>query len=422
MVMKIMHYLCIICLAAGLAWTSAGAQTQAASPWLEIGGRTFAGWSGLQPQRIGIANWNVDHEAVFQYPQGPKGWYFFGFQQQNDSTSDWRGYYGFQFKVMVPRGRTLELEATISTPPEKPLQEYIRASRAACSLTGNGQWQEITLPYTDFDYDKARSAFLEFIQQVELTGKFTDGKSGEVKLKDVRLVRAPTIALDAAVTGKAVADGGTAGYEVTVGNCTDGPRDVLLHFERYGWETMTAFVEPSRLTLAPGATATCQVTVQLPEGRIPPGGHETQTLLATANGNGSACAKLDLITARNVARPGILLTPRGWDAVRQKAERYDWAKSQAREDIAAAEDWQVPEAATPEQRARDPQGHPYVFWVTQFANLSRAATAWQLTRNTNYAGKSRCSCGGWPMKKPVTLPPMPPSAKASRRREKTGRL
>ena len=373
----------ILCLMA----ISAVAQPEAGiSPWLEIGGKDFLGWNNLKSAN-GVVTWKLEDKAVFQYPPGTKGWYFFGFRQENDSTRDWRDYYGLQMEIFVPRERTLELQATITTPTQEPRQEYILASHAECAVTGTGEWRQVTLPWTMFDFDQNQSAFLEFIQKLQLAGKFADGKSGEVKLKKIRLVRALAISLDATVRGKATTAGGTVNYEVTVSNCTDAPQAVNLVFEKYGWEAMTASVKPSHFQLVPGETKNCVVSIRLPENGIPPGGHETQKLLAIGNANGISLAKIEFTTARDVPRPSILLTAQGWDEVRDKVAKYDWAKTRQQEYVDAAESWQVPEAATPAQHARDPQGHPYVFWVTEFKKLSQTAVAWQLTRNTNCAEK-----------------------------------
>ncbi len=381
------HFVFVFCLIA-LASVSAGAQPFGdSSPWLEIGGDNFANWTGVTVRNDAAAKWTLNNPAVFTCPPGPKGWYFNGFRQENDSTRDWRAFFGLQMKIMAPAGRRLVLQATLLTPPETPRQEYILSSAAACSVNGNGHWQKITLPWTSFDYDQSQSAFLEFIQALRLNGKFADGKNGKVSLKDVRLVRAPGIALDAIVQGKSVPAGAIANYEVVVGNCTDVPQTIALHFEKYGWETMAVSVAPSELTVSPGATAKCIVSVRVPQSGVPPGGHEIQTLLATGISDGAPFATLQFITACDVSRPCILLTPQGWEAVREKVKHYAWAKTQAGQYVAAADAWQVPEAATPEQRAHDPQGHPYVFWVTEFNNLSKTAIAWQLTHNTNYAEK-----------------------------------
>ncbi|HZI31944.1 MAG TPA: hypothetical protein VFF11_06365, partial [Candidatus Binatia bacterium] len=226
----------------------------------------------------------------------------------------------------------------------------------------------------------------EFIQQMQLSGKFADGKGGEVQLKNVRLVRAPGIALEADVRGKSVEPGETAMYPVTVGNCSDVPQDVTLSFVKYGWETMSASVSPAEIKLAPGASAVCEVTVQLPEKGIAPGGHETQTLLATGSDE-AAPAKVNFITACDVQRPGIQHTARGWAAVREKVKHYDWAKKEEEKYAKTAEDWQVPQAATPEQWTYGMQHHAYVFEQYEFDKLADTAVAWQLTRNTNYAAK-----------------------------------
>ncbi|MGH7951038.1 MAG: hypothetical protein ACREFE_03840, partial [Limisphaerales bacterium] len=236
------------------------------------------------------------------------------------------------------------------------------------------------------DYNKSLGGFLEFIQKLELTGKFADGKNGEVKLKNVRLVRAPAISLNAPIKGKSVAAGGTATYEVTVGNCTDSPQNIILNFEKYGWETMVASVEPSRFILASGETTNCLVSVQLPKSGIASGGHEMQTLLATGSGNGGALAKLRFITARQVAPPSILHTAQGWNEVREKVKNYGWAKADEQVYVKAAEDWHVSEAARPPHNISS--SHKYVFQSIEFHRLESTAIAWQLTRNTNFADKA----------------------------------
>jgi hypothetical protein len=68
-------------------------------------------------------------------------------------------------------------------------------------------------------------------------------------------------------------------------------------------------------------------------------------------------------------------------------KRYDWAKKSQDDYVRAAEGWQVPQAANPEQRAHGPQRHPYVFLNSDFEQLPKAAIAWQLTRDTNDAEK-----------------------------------
>ncbi|HEV2435869.1 MAG TPA: hypothetical protein VG077_07715 [Verrucomicrobiae bacterium] len=367
---------------AGRAGAAAEATTES-SPWLEIGGTHFTGWTGIQPGPDGSASWNPAGQAMFRYPPGPKGWYWEGFRHENDGTRDWSGFYGLQFEIKVPPGRTLELRAVVAIPPVNERSDYVPESHAVCFVNGAEDWQQVMLPWTAFDYDKSCGTFLHYIQSLQLAGKFTDGQpGGEVWLKPIRLVRAPSFVLEAPVCGKAVSAGGTAIYQVTVGNCTDTRQDVRLEFQKYGWEAMPASVAPVALSLAPGATAQCTVTVHIPEG-VPAGGHETQTLLAI--GNGGAPAKLKFITACDVPHPFLLHTARGWANVRANVAKYAWAKQAAENYIQTADDWREPEAARPPHNIS--QGHKYVFQSEEFQKLEQTAIAWQLTRNTNFAEK-----------------------------------
>jgi len=360
--------------------------SQATPPFLPIGGASFEGWTGVQAGADG-ATLKLPGEASFRYPQGPRGWYITGFRTENDGTSDWRGYYGMQLDVQAPEGRTLELDATMTTPPPALRQEFLPESHAVCTVGGAAGWQRVTLPWALFDFDKTQVAFLQFIQQLRLSGKFTDGKpDGEVRLKNIRLVLAPDIALKAKVLGQAVQAGGTARYDVTLANCTDSTQEVALSFQKDIWSAMIASVVPAQVRLAPGATASCVVSVQVPQVGTPPGGYESQELLASGNG-GTPLARLEFITARDVPRPSILHTPEGWAEVRAKVVKYDWAKKAQDEYVKAADAWQVPEAAVPPNNFSVTEKHTYVFDVKNFDTVPKVAIAWQLTRNKAYAEK-----------------------------------
>jgi hypothetical protein len=83
----------------------------------------------------------------------------------------------------------------------------------------------------------------------------------------------------------------------------------------------------------------------------------------------------------------VLHTPEGWRAVREKVKKCDWAREAQANYVKTAEEWQVPEASTPEQRARGPENHPYVFLNRDFEKAQPTAIAWQLTGKKEYAGK-----------------------------------
>ena len=362
----------------------AGAQDREPSPVSPIGGLNLSGWTGVAVKPTGAA-FEIPGTARFQYPAGPKGWYVLGFRDENDGTRDWRNCYGIQLQVFVPKGRTLELKATIKTPAPNLRQNYLSQSAASTNVTGYG-WRTITLPLSSFDFDAGRIAFLEFIQNVEFDGTFTDGKPGQIMLKDVHLVAAQSIGLFAAIKGTAIQPGQSTEYRVAVSNCTDSPQDVSLKIAGNPWLMMAASVKPSFLHLPPNSIASADVTVTLPADGVPEGGHETQTLLAIAPET-HTISKIEFVTARDVARPSILLTASGWDAVREKVKNFDWAKKQQDALVAEAEAWQVPIVPTSPINYTTVMKHEYVFTNINFVKVQDVAEAWQLTRNKSYAEK-----------------------------------
>jgi hypothetical protein len=300
-----------------------------------------------------------------------------------------------ELEIRAPAGRTLALEGTLTTPPTAPApnsgrDEFILQSKSTAEVEGDGNWQKVTLPWAAFDYNKSQGAFLGFIQALQLGARFTDmkGGAGSIELRNIRLSRARSIALEAPVRGRAVQAGQAATYNLTVGNCTNAVQAVKLRFDKDGWEVMDASVQPAELTLAPGETGTCVVSVRVPAAGVPPGGHETQRLLALAAAGGAPLARIEFITARDLPRPHILHTAAGWEEVRQKVKDYEWAReSQEKDYVEPVDTWKVPEASTPAQRAHGPDGHPYVFLNPDFELLQKTAIAWQLTRNKAYAEK-----------------------------------
>lgn len=370
-----------------VSFTLRAEKDPSSSGFQSLGDANFSGWTGLEVQKDG-AVLKSSSPAQFCYPESAKGWYIVGFKGFNEGTRDWRGFYGLQFDVQVPVDRKCDLQAVIAQPQKKEPKDDVSGTKAVMALSGSTSWQHITLPWTVFDFKKSQGGGLEFVQTLQLSAKFVDGKEGELKLKNIRLVRAPVIALDAPACGKAAPAGTTVHYVVTVTNCTDRPQTVKLLLEKYGFEAMPVSVEPEQLPLAPGAFTKVMVSVTIPKEGIPPGGHESQKLIAVGNGDGAALAKLELVTACDVPRPSIQMTAQGWAEVRDKVKHYEWAKRAQDDFIKAADAWQVPQVATPEEKAKNSEGHIYVFRNDEFRTLPKAAIAWQLTRDKKYAEKA----------------------------------
>jgi hypothetical protein len=321
-------------------------------------------------------------ETVLREPDGPRGSYKHGFRVLNDSAAEWQKFYGVQFEVNLPDSKTVELTAGIirfprTISPETPVT-------ATVSVGGKG-WHTITLPWSAFAFEQANTSFLKAVKEFTLAAKTVGGKPATLKLRNVRVVQAPGIALEAEVRGQSSPPDGSVEYDVTVGNCSAIKQSVMLSFVKYGWEEMTATVKPDSFQLAPGESRPVKVRVTV-SNRVPPGGHEEQLLQAIGNGDAATATQLKFITTCELPHPYILHTAAGWQEVRDKVAKYNWAKDAQAEILNKAAAWRVPEIADPAKAPDDTYG-PYVFATTEENNLLAAGYAWQLTGDRKFAEK-----------------------------------
>jgi len=340
------------------------------------------------PLSLPVGGWQAGKVIEFsgaitlREPDGPRGQYKHGFRVLNDSAAEWQNFYGVQFEVNLPDAREVELTATIlraersAGVAEIPVSGQVRVS-------GQG-WHTITLPWSAFEFEQASFGFLKFVKQFTVAAK-TDGQPGKFQLRNVRVIKAPVVSLDAEVRGKSATQNGGVEYEVVVGNCSSVKQSITLSFVKYGWEEMVAGVEPNSLQLAPDETRTVKVRVAISE-RVPPGGHEAQVLQAVANGDASRAAQIKFVTTSRVPSPFILHTPARWQAVRDKIARYAWAKERADELVRKATDWKVPAIADPAKAPDDTYG-PFVFATTTENDLMNCGLAYQITRDKKFAEK-----------------------------------
>src|ERR1039457_4878457 len=326
---------------------------------------------------------SVSGETVLREPDGPRGQYKHGFRVLNDSAAEWQNFYGVQFEVNLPDAREVELTTTIQRAPRGPSPETPVTGTVRVSGAG---WYLITLPWSAFQFDQAGFAFLKYVKEFKVAAKFTDGKAGEkIQLRNVRVVKAPVIALECDMRGKAAPQNGSVKYEVRVGNCADTPQPVTLNFVRYGWEEMSSTIEPDSLLLAPGESHAVKLVVKISD-RVPPGGHEEQMLQAVANGDAATATKLEFITTSEVPHPYIFHTAARWQEVRNKVAKYDWAKESQADTVRRAENWRVPEVADPAKAPDDTMGL-YLFATQNENELLACAFSWQLTHNKSHAEK-----------------------------------
>lgn len=337
---------------------------------------TLENWSGLRKSdQEGIALLQGSTEAVFRQPDGAKGSYKHGFRTENDSTANWSSYYGVRFDLELVDDEPVELKASLRT-----LTEQIPA---IVQIQGRG-WHTVTLPWSSFEDEQARSSFLSYIKEFALTpsGK----KNASFRLKNVCVIQAPVVALRCEVQGKSVPAGKMVEYNVQVNNCTGEVQAIAFHCVRRGWEAASVAVVPQKIILKPGERGQCTVQVTLPN-RVPPGGHEIQTLEAVGNGDAANASKLEFITACELPHPYILHTSARWQEIQEKVKNYSWAKDALAEYLKTADAWVVPEVAkAPDNDPNDTMG-PYLFKTSNENDLMACGIAWQMKGNKKYAEK-----------------------------------
>jgi hypothetical protein len=322
-------------------------------------------------------------EITLREPDGPRGFYKHGFRLFNDSTADWRYFYGLQFEVKLPEARTVNLMTIIKAVGPGGADTQVTNLTV---ISGVG-WHTVMLPWSAFEFDQARTSFLKFVKELSLDVRFDNGKSVEkIEIRNARVIKAPVVALECDVRGKSAPKGQFVEYEIVVGNCTEQPQSVALSFIRYGWEQMSATIEPSILQLAPGEIKFCTVRVKADE-RVPPGGHEEQVLQAIANGNAVTAAKLKFITTSELPHPYIMHTEARWQEIRDKVKNYAWAKAAQDDYVKRAEDWRVPEIARAPRNDPDDTYGPFVFATQNENDLLACGYAWQLTGRKEFAEK-----------------------------------
>jgi hypothetical protein len=362
---------------------AADAIAQDASPAIErLDAEGWRNWTGLEIDPAGAAALPGTGVAEFRYPDGPRGFYKHGFRLLNDGTGDLKNRYGVRMEVELPDDRAATLTVSVRTDDAQGQGEAVESRT---SLRGAG-WHAVILPWQVFGFDQARSSFLRYAKALTVGASLEGEGTGRVMLRNVCVVKAPAVAVEAAVRGRSVPCGQTAEYPVTVSNCTDRAQAVSLELARRGWEAMQASVEPASLYIPPGGSGVCTVRVHVPEA-IPRGGHEQQSLQAIAEGDAATAATLSFTTTAELPHPYILHTPARWQEVREKVKNYPWAKS-AQDDYARqAAQWNVPEIARPPGNDPDDTMGPYLFRTDNENGLMACGIAWQLTRNRDYAEK-----------------------------------
>lgn len=357
--------------------------------WVSLDSAHYLYWKGVRV--VGNDGFiSLPKGAGFKYPVSEKSDYAIGFLNFDESTRDWRAFYGIAADIYVPQKKEISFRITLTTPKAKLRQTILRAFHADFLLSEG--WHHVVLPWTVFSISDRQIGALKYINGLKIDGALLDqngtGLNNEVvgiRLRNVRLVKAEQVALNTPVNGKSVNDGQTADYNVQVINCSDSIQTIKLQQQEQPFSVMKVNIVPATFTLRPGTSAVAKVSVEVPKGILPPGGHEIQCIQAICNGR--AANTLQLITARQYPHPYIIHTEEGWADVRKKVEEQDWAKKELARYIRSADNWTAPILKPVSLRFNKAENHSYVYTDQDYIQMQQVAFTYQITHNKVYAQK-----------------------------------
>ncbi len=344
-----------------------------------IGSNDFSDWSGIAKVKKNVATVNGGDSISYTYSNQNRV-YFPGISRPfNGDAADWTKYSGIAFEICIDTELPTEVSAILKV-DSLDYSELNPVSIAKIRLTGKG-WHSVYIPWDMFDIDLGqRRGTLFAIKHVLLTAATDEN----YKIRNVKVTKGLTTSLDAGVLGKSSDAGSQVTYEFEVGNTSNIKQGVQLLVQTMGWESMEASLNMDAVNLEPGEVQTLRLTVNIPE-HLPTGIREKQIIKAISNGLGAAENTIEFTTAVSVPTPNIVFTAKGWQKVKEKVEKYDWAKEGYEEYIRKAQKWEVPEG----NDFSDIEGRPLgksVFHTNGF-EIFDCAVAYQLTGNEEYATK-----------------------------------
>lgn len=345
-----------------------------------IGTDDFSDWSGVSKVKNNVAIIQNSDTVSYTYSNCNRI-YFPGIKREYfGDAADWSEYNGLAFDVYLKAESVNEITAVLKV-DYKDNKELNPISTANVRLLGKS-WHSVYIPWDMFDIDAGQKwGTLFAIKHVELS--LTSDANSFYRIKNIRITKGHTTALQCPIQGKSSEAGTTVKYQIEVGNTTSGKQGLQLRIETQGWESMKATLEPSVMDLLPGETKKCQLTVSIPS-NLPQGIREKQLLKAISNGNGAAVASIEFTTAVKVSTPNIVFTSHRWDEIRNKVDKYDWAKIGLAEYEKGAKNWKVPQA---NNFSNETSKLGKSVYNTVGHQIYNCAIAYQLTGKKEYAAK-----------------------------------
>ena len=283
------------------------------------------------------------------------------------SVGNWFDYRYVEFDVKLPRQGAYQMKFTAS-PIRIGRPDFMDEVSTVFTINYKG-WNRVLLELRDFDYPHHIQKHWKYIDSVSITGRYTDGSNdGDVLISQPRLKKGKIISISSDVLSKPVKPGEQALYTINVSNESGVKHCVKLLIEDTAWQACSASLSHSDIELAPFESRQVILSVDM-NLLVAPGGREGLMITAVPDARADLSEKILFTTVRFMPHPYLLLDQRGWDAVEEKTEKYEWAASRKQEYIEQGKSWRKPAL----------RSGSYCYRLDDAINLENAAIAWKLS-------------------------------------------
>lgn len=317
---------------------------------------------------IEMDNWDRQGKR-YVYPGTVEGnnWQDVGLVPRNKYTADLFGWYGFSFETEVHGKAEIEIKVGLLDFGEINAEEIIDYYTWKAAICGDGI-VKIVAPLGQFDLLSSMPAKWKFMRSIEINRE----------VKNLKALKGKGVYAHAHVLSKSAEPGETIRYKLQIVNCLDIKQAITFNFEKTGYEVLSPYITTDEVILSPFEEKICYMKVQMSD-KIVEGGFEKHCIHVLPNGDGSKGQTLEFYSVRHMKHPYISGTESKWDEVKDKIQKYEWAKNIADTYIKRAEEWQVPDIGDVNHG---------MFETVNAHKCFNCAIAWKLTGRREFAEKS----------------------------------
>lgn len=281
---------------------------------------------------ISLNEWTREG-AKFAFPNTPDGnnWYTVGFFPKNDYSVDVGDYLALEFELAEPAEKAGQIRVNIGyiDSGEINYENIVHTEYVGAVEAGD---RTVTAYLEEFDYLSSRRNVLKFVRYVEF----------DREVKDPRFIKSKGIYAYSDVYSKPAAHNETASYTIRLENETDKPKAYSISLKKDGWEVCDVSFSERFGEIEPYGRKDIVMSVKMSD-RIPGGGFEKQTVNIVTGGAGGQT--LEFMTVSELEHPYIIHNKKGWREVREKMDKYEWAKKAYDKLYSQAADWEIPATA-----------------------------------------------------------------------------